>query len=360
MNNDWSDLLIKWKDIPKIDIQKTVFEIAGIESKEEVSNDVLKFYFSSDKEHGLHDLLFKSLLEELKELSGDRFEGKSFKDIVAHREVTTGSRNRIDLVIKTRGYIIGIESKLYSGLHNDLSDYGKHLDQSKKDNQTVYKVVLSLHKLNKDEDKKKIENNYFINITYTDLFRRIRSNIGDYINNSNDRYVRILLEYIETIENLTGANMANQEMDNFFQQHKGDLDDLIDKYEDYQERINKKINDLEKWMPNDSDKVKLKLTYDKRRVDRDDYLTYDYLINGHKVQIYAGITPDGWFISLYGKNKSNINQLIQDKRLQNNEIKTDNHYDFIIYENSEINAIEATGEKLLELLQVLEAIKAET
>lgn len=368
-NNEWSNLLIKWKRIPKVEIKKTAFEITGQAHREIVSSNMLQFYFS-DKGHDLDDLFFRSLLEEL---TDDRFEAKSFKNIVVRTEVTTTEKKRIDLVIETPDYIIGIENKLLSGLYNDLSNYGEYLDQRGNDGRTVYKVVLSLNKLKDKDSKDKIENSNFKNITYGDLFCRIRSNIGDYINNANERYLRILLEYIETIENLTGENMENKEMTTFFQQHKNDLNELVSKYNEHKERVRKKVDDLKEWMPNDEDKDELKLTYHKTWIHTKHCLVYDYLINERTIAIDTKITLDGWAIELFGRNNSSSacsfpyidDELIKDQRLLDlsgkSEIKkSDNeNHKYLIYKNPDVDAIETMGKKLLALLYVLEAIKSE-
>ena len=267
------------------------------------------------------------------------------------------------MIIETPEYLIGIENKLFSWLHNDLTNYRKHLENSKKyDKQKIFAVVLSLNRLDDDFSRNKINSNEFINITYDDLFSRVRKNIGDYINNSNERYSRILLEYIETIENLKGRNMENREMELFFQEHKEDLNELTHKYNEYLQSISNKIYDLKNIMS----ELEFSRTFNREWIYNKCCLVYDYLIDNHSVSIDTYIGTDGWYVELFGRNtksSSYINtELISNHELLsivNNNLKKSGRNGIIIYENKDINAIESTSKKLLELIVFLEKIKSD-
>ncbi len=359
MNDKWMKLLLRWKNIPKVELSRTSFEIAGYPHLENVSSNILAFYFCDENEHNLGDLFLKSILEII---SNSNHDSSSFENITVQKEITTDEGKRIDLIIETPEYLIGIENKLFSWLHNDLTNYRKHLENSKKyDKQKIFAVVLSLNRLDDDFSRNKINSNEFINITYDDLFSRVRKNIGDYINNSNERYSRILLEYIETIENLKGRNMENREMELFFQEHKEDLNELTHKYNEYLQSISNKIYDLKNIMS----ELEFSRTFNREWIYNKCCLVYDYLIDNHSVSIDTYIGTDGWYVELFGRNtksSSYINtELISNHELLsivNNNLKKSGRNGIIIYENKDINAIESTSKKLLELIVFLEKIKS--
>ena len=119
MVDSWLKLLLKWKNIPKIETNRTSFEIAGYPHLESVSSNILTFYFNDGNEHNLKCLLFKSLLEII---LSEKLENQFFENISVQKEITTDEDKRIDLIIETPEYLIGIENKLFNWLHNDLSN----------------------------------------------------------------------------------------------------------------------------------------------------------------------------------------------------------------------------------------------
>ena len=62
----------------------------------------------------------------------------------------------------------------------------------------------------------RLQQNGFINITYKDLFYQVKTRIGSYLTNSNDRYLTFLKDFINTIENMENSFVLNPPLDDFF------------------------------------------------------------------------------------------------------------------------------------------------
>ena len=95
-------------------------------------------------------------------------------------------------------------------------------------------------------------------------------------------------------------------------------------------------------------------------------LVYDYVIENKKVSIDTYIGTDGWSVEIFGRNAPSSSYLNSDLSLDKrftkiigNKIKKSDRNGIIIFETSEINAIEQTSKILFELIDFLETIKAE-
>jgi PD-(D/E)XK nuclease superfamily len=92
---------------PKRKRSRTFMEISGYPYWENVCSNILEFYFTPDEEHGFDHLLVNSMG---KILWPDFPESATIIEV--RREETTTSNKRIDLVIESTDYIIGIENKM--------------------------------------------------------------------------------------------------------------------------------------------------------------------------------------------------------------------------------------------------------
>jgi len=92
-------------------------EIAGFPHYENVCSNILKYFIDPQKEHGLTNLVLNSVLEcinENIELSSE------CESVSVMREVVTKNSKRLDLLVISNNYVIGIENKIYHILNNDL------------------------------------------------------------------------------------------------------------------------------------------------------------------------------------------------------------------------------------------------
>jgi hypothetical protein len=140
-------------------------------------------------------------------------EGEYYECIDVETERVTSNGNRLDLLIETENFIIGIENKIYHGLLNPLSDYSDLIkrEENKKEKKSSYKLVLSLNRI-KDPI---IEKNEFINITHLDLVSKVGEYIGAYLVEANSDYLLFLKNYIINIKNMSGQVKDNDKISHF-------------------------------------------------------------------------------------------------------------------------------------------------
>lgn len=224
-------VLIEYLKLPDKTFSESIFNIAGYPNYENVCSNILQFYFNPFQEHSLGDLFLKSLFD----LLGEDFLFISPKNINIIREYRTEKGCRIDLVMLTDDYVIGIENKMFHILNNDLANYKSTLNKIANDRKII-KIVLTL--------KKCKPSNGFISITYKSFLERIKSNLGLYTNTSNQKWLLFLLDFIHTIENFVGVNMKITEREEFLIKNDDVISELIQERNAFQSVLNKQIDKL--------------------------------------------------------------------------------------------------------------------
>ena len=151
--------------------------------------------------------------------------------VVTTEEQTNLSENshkRIDILIETERYVIGIENKLGAGLYNPLDDYAKHI-HAKQADQNVLLVVLSAHNILNPHEKRKMKENKFKFVHYKELFKEVRKLTGEYIFNCDNRHLVFMTDFIQTIENKMKI-MENSKMNKFFSENQETVKTLIEEF----------------------------------------------------------------------------------------------------------------------------------
>jgi hypothetical protein len=288
----YTKLLLEFKSLPRIEKKRTFMEIAGYTYYENMCSNILQFFLEPSNEHGLKDLMLISLIRTVE----PNFPLSTyFGEVKITREHVTKAQNRLDLLIQTEDYIIGIENKIFHHLHNDLSDYKDLVDSYCGSSKRAIYLVLSLNKLTKPEDTKKVEENEFINITYDDIFKNIREVIGRYLNSSNTIYTNYLIDFMKTIENLNPKTMENKEAWTFFKNYTQDINHLAESFDQYKKYLYGKLGKLkeqmtfEEFMGIDEPKI-----YEKEVR----CLYYNIKINSYVITVDACIDINGWEIWL--------------------------------------------------------------
>ena len=110
MINEYKDLLENFSKIYKEKSNKqTIFEISGFPHWENVSSNVLAFFFNPTKEHKLDDLLIKSLCQSI----DAKITLGNLRNTKVFREYSTKRGGRLDILILNENFVIGIENKIY-------------------------------------------------------------------------------------------------------------------------------------------------------------------------------------------------------------------------------------------------------
>ena len=210
--SDWDQLLkiFQFLKIPEIK-QTTFLEIIGKSNHENIWSRILAFYFDNKKEHGYEAIILQSLIDIYyeKKINEKKINLKSASYKI-FTEFTTNKGGRIDIVIISDDFTIGIENKVDAELYNNLEDYSKTLDDLNKSN--TIKIVLSKRNIN-------IENKDFVNILYEDFISKIRGYINSLEIKPRLNNQIFLLDFIYNIEKQLNSYkmIENKEVVKFFE-----------------------------------------------------------------------------------------------------------------------------------------------
>ena len=97
--------------IQTVAIEPTFLDISGFPHYENVCSNILQFFFQTNEAHGMGDLFIQSLLKT----AGENISNTIIVNEV-FREQPTPSGKRLDIVITTDDYVVGIENKIYAVL----------------------------------------------------------------------------------------------------------------------------------------------------------------------------------------------------------------------------------------------------
>lgn len=234
MDNELVVLLHKFSRLLFKKFPDTTFlEIVDKTHLENVWSRILVFYFDPQKKHDFHVMLIKSLFDSLEKdvalLNVDSYRVRT--------EYPTKKGNRIDIVVESDDFVIGIENKVNATLYNDLDDYSDALDTLARGRKT-YKVVLSKYKNQVYAG--------FENITYEKFIAAIKVNLGYQYKYANTKYLIFFLDFIDNIEkNLNLNNMIyDKDVMNFFLTERETIQNLIDKDKTINSEFNKGLNEV--------------------------------------------------------------------------------------------------------------------
>jgi len=225
-------LLEIFNRLPKQKFEPTFLEICRYPKRrfEEICSRILSFYFNPLQEHKLKDLFLSSLFELL-----NKNDIHYQNDQINVKTEDNADGKRIDLVIYSPDFIIGIENKISASLYNPLDSYKKRIEEYNIANRIL--LVLSLEKIYKKDEIELIKKNDYIAITYIDFFEIVKKNIGHYISTCNQKYLTQLFDFIQTIENMKNLNPIDKKLNEFFYDNSAKIDELINSYNNHNERI---------------------------------------------------------------------------------------------------------------------------
>lgn len=229
----YEDLLKEFGKQPKVVPEPTYLELCRYPTScfEEICTRLLCFYFDSNNEHGFDDLFLESLLQLIS--GGNTILYRNDQVQVINELNSEGKR--LDMLIKSPDMVIGIENKIYASVYNPLDIYSNQIALYGKKN--VFKVILTVRNISDVVEKAFILKNGFVVVTYTELLKEVKQNIGSYISRANQKYLVFIYDFIQTIENMTGETYDNNKLSHFFSNNAKKIDDLIVLYSKYNERI---------------------------------------------------------------------------------------------------------------------------
>ena len=295
MTDQFKALLDAFKKLPPtLQRDPTTLELSGYPHLENVYSNILAFFLDPGREHGFGSLFLESLLfvagykEQEVAIQGG-------EEVEVNREESTRTRKRIDLVISTDTLIVGIENKIYQPLHNDLEDYGRHLAE-KANGRRVCKILLEL---NRPNDGQKLF--CFKPATYQEYFDEVLRRIGHTLIASKDRYLRFLLEVIETVNNLTEGSVMKPEMLDFFKNNKEGVLSLSQEVNNLTDDMRTRVKTLREILNiSDLQNRRINQWLYRERNAFFDILVHDITIeDGFVLTIEACISLKGWKVEVF-------------------------------------------------------------
>lgn len=180
----------------------TLMDIAGFPHWENVYSNILAFFLDTKEAHGFGSLFICSIVEAYRECSDAWWPDALYPNVEAtekiKREVSTAKGKRIDILIECADFLVCIENKIWTDVHNDLGEYREHCKKNS-DGHPVLGIVLSPHRVT----DQKLQKHRFVSITYGDLVKQVRQRMGSYIGPHNTRYQYLLFDFLEQANQFT-------------------------------------------------------------------------------------------------------------------------------------------------------------
>ena len=273
--------------------QQTFMEIAGYPHFENVCSNILQFYLTPTNEHGFSRLLLDSLVMLI-----DRELVTEEQNIEVWREVRTSENNRIDLVIVSDRYIIGIENKVLAKVNNPFCDYTMYLNSLGGDSKKVYKILLSLN-----AEKESIELCGFKPITYNSFLNEIEENFEFYSQTAPSEHLVFLKDFIRTMRNLQKQSKMDSQWLKYFQDKDDDIKILLTEIAAFREDMRMKLKQLEQLI---AIELKISAHFNERWFWTHPTFVGDmliYTIDPDKSSLYFAIilTPIGWKMQFWNR-----------------------------------------------------------
>ena len=303
MKSKYSEIEGLIEQIQKIAFDKpreqTFLEVCRCSERENVYSDILKFFFDSDEEHNFRNLFIRSLLTLLNQEKVDEYTK------LVEREDTTSDNTRLDIVIETESFIIGIENKINHLPINPFDSYSKHLESKNVGDKKVLKVILCLN------DKKRTGEHGFQVITYKSLIKEIKKNQKEHISTENQRYKFMIDDFVETVENLYRGRIMNNEFLDLLRKNEKPLTQAWIEINNIRDELREKVQKLGELIQIDKKYAKSVNQFCYREKDGLwDYLVHTIKTNDSKTFVIdTYLDVDGWEICAKYRKGTNLLKL---------------------------------------------------
>ncbi len=308
-----ADLFAGLKNLPKaVNREQTFMEIAGYPHFENVCSNILKFYLQPNNEHGFGTLfldVLATLIDEEIELD--------WQGVEVRREEATENRKRVDLVIESDNYIIGVENKIHAGIDNNpFDDYSNHLESLSK-GRKVCKVLLSLHLI---APSSKLCG--FYPISYEIFFLKVLKSIDSYSLAVNEPHTTFLQDFILTMQNLRQTTMLDRQRLEYFRNNQQNITALLNEVDDLRKDMRIKTQKLKDTVTveNISD---YSITSGLWKSSRNLIDVNWYIIkieDSFWLQLDLLLTPSGWKMQFFNSNgkgsREQVREWLKDRDIE--------------------------------------------
>lgn len=228
-------------------------------------------------------------------------------NISVEREVGTDAGNKIDLLVTSDDHAVLIENKIYAGVANPFPDYADCLDRRIVDGRAKHKLLLAVPTTSEGSKWG------FTNLTCEEFVERIRSLLGGYISNADNRYLTIFLDFLNTLENLRKGSRMDPRFVELLAERQEDAEAYVYELTRFKAELRKKPQELRNLI----DVAEYRNV--EQRLERERTSLYDDLVTDIRlskdllVSVETSIFPQGWeiWISPRSGNYSELKNLLQ-------------------------------------------------
>ncbi len=204
--------LEKFRQLPVIEHEKTVFDIGVRGYYENPTTEVLSFFCNGEEQHGMDNLVANSFVALINKKSSRNIPNAS-NAVIAEREVSTKNSKRIDLLLDTGSHLIAIEAKVGHVQNNPFQEYKSYVDTRAKyeGKEAVYIVLSSRGKV----DDVAI-NEGWIGISFLELSDYIKSGLQQFfIDKPFNKWMLVMKDFLLHMEHLMSDSKINEEQTSF-------------------------------------------------------------------------------------------------------------------------------------------------
>lgn len=321
----------------------TFMEIAGYPHYENACSNILAFFMDPEEPHGLGRLVLDAFVYAGGIVGVDENIGRILS---VKREVTTDGGKRIDLLVETDSHVILVENKLEARSDNPFSEYAEYLEQIA-EGLTKHKILLSLSPNNAGREWE------FKNLTHQKFVEQIRSLLGNHVSDADTRYLTLLLDFLNTLENLKKGTRMNREFIELLENREEGVGSFLSEVEELKGEMREKTRELRSLINVDkhSNVTPLRLWMDPA-CPYDD-LPYDIEATKNlTVQIETSIFAKGWEIWIWPSKgeHSDLKHLLQRLEIPFEEYKADGGFS---HRDNYVHKYDETLEDISSLLQDL-------
>lgn len=289
---DYLGLLLDFQGLPRLRRGITFMEISGYPHYENVCSNILAFYFDPAGEHGLGDLLLKAFVKMAKarvDCEADNL--MPFRSVEVSREHPMLEGKRIDLLISSEAFTIGIENKIHHWEANEFEIYAKRID-ALGSGKSVIKAVLCLRA---DPDQAP-PGGGFVRYTYPELWRHVRDLLGHRLSAAAPKWTIYLNEFMETTGRLAGETEEEKEVTDFFMRHHELIERLVGDRHQLQARLRARLWSIHAGLANLPETSRyLKL----RGICDSDILVSHFEIQGKVIGFDLVLSFAGWTLMIW-------------------------------------------------------------
>lgn len=338
----YKSLLKRFSNLSHIENRNPTFmEIASYPHFENVSSNILGFYFDTQNPHNLKELFILSLLQLI---HVEPIKYSNLDSINVIREFGTNEGKRIDLFIEFEEFTITIENKIFHYLNNDLQNYQEYINSRYVDKDNYFFVLAP----------KYYQTINYYSITYDSFFDQIKNNLGLYILNANNEYLNYLKDYILTLNNITKMPEVNKEFFQFFIENKQQIDQLNNQIKDIQKQLIQFVKEIK-------DSISTPDILGEYEINKWIWSSYVMVIDIKFPDIILAFDIafyyDRYVIDFFPRNKGDFRKIDSTSLIKNNNFKK-NHRGYIIKEVNvnffEIDKTEFINEIEYYLKQIVE------